>query len=381
MMDKTSIISKILLAFLVVALICVPVTAHEDSASDFAGEIVELSKELLDLCTEIHDQTEYIADDESLDTELSELAESIHLFSHELESVADDVLLHAQKLQTLVASGSGNSAAVGKEIDAVNENSEKFIAMLGTKHADIHDLVFNTPESHEDYADATHDAAHAAGDVAKHIITYTGGLKDMLASGGSSPSTPQKHGAVAADITAEIADITELSIDLFVSAESILLNTKAIVKDDSVDQDIRDLAKTIHLVSHELEDIAGTLQENSVELHMLAADPVANKNAMKGIIVTMKESSAKYSAKLGSQHENIHKLVKVAPKSHEDNADGVHDACHAAKKGADNLVGHLVSLDAALDAPVPEPTSTPGFGVLAAICGIFGAVAYIGRKH
>lgn len=384
-MDKTSIISKIFLAFLVAALICVPVTAHEASVSGVAAEIVADSQKLIALCTEIHDQTEFIADDESLDAELCELAESIHLFSHELESVADDVLLHAQKLQTLVNADSGNSAAVGKEIDAINENSEKFIAMLETKHADIHDLVFNAPESHEEYADATHDAAHAAGDAAKHVMTQAKELQGMLASGDAPSSPSQKPGVTATDITAELAEITEQSDKLFASAESILLDTKAIVKDDSVDQDIRDLAKTIHLLSHELEDIAKTLQENSAELKRLAADPVANKNAMKGIIVAMKESSAEYSAKLGTQHENIHKLVKVAPESREDNADAVHDACHAAKKGADNLVGHLDSLDSALDAPASgNPGSSipaPGFGVLAATCGIFGAVAYIGRKH
>ena len=384
-MDKTSIISKIFLAFLVAALICVPVTAHEASVSDVAADIVEDSQILIALCTEIHDQTEYIADDESLDAELCELAESIHLFSHELESVADDVLLHAQKLQTLVNADSGNSAAVGKEIEAVNEHSEKFIAMLGTKHDDIHDLVFNAPESHEEYADATHDAAHAAGDAAKRIMANSKELQGMLASGGAPSSPSQNPGVTAADITAELAEITEESDKLFNSAESILLDTKAIVKDESVDQDIRDLAKTIHLVSHELEDIAKTLQEDSAKLGTLAADPVANKNAMKSTIVTMKESSAEYSAKLGSQHDNIHQLVKVAPESREDNADGVHDACHAAKKGADNLVGHLGSLDSALDAPASgNPGSSmpaPGFGVLAAICGLFGTVAYIGRRE
>lgn len=392
MIERTSIISKILLAFLVAALICVPVTAHEESAEDVSAEIVEHSEELIVLCTEIHDQTEQIADDESLDMELRELAESVHVCSHELESVADHILEHALELQTLVASGFGDSAAVEEQIDEINEHCEEFIAILETKHEDVHDLAFTVPETHEEYADATHDAAHEAEEVAGHIIGHTEELQGMLAGtpAAASSSTSQKSGVVAADVTVEVTEITEHSGELFTSAESILLDTKAIVKDESVDQDIRDLAKTIHLVSHELEDIAADLQENSAELQTLAADPSANKDAMKVIIVEMQTSITEYTDKLEGQHENIHELVFIAPESREDNADAVHDVAHAAENIADHLSEHLENLEGALDAPAATPATAsgntasmpaPGFGVLAAVCGIFGAVAYIARRE
>ncbi len=388
MMKTTSFVSKILLVFLVAALICVPATAHEESAGDIAADMIKNVEEIIVLCGEIHDQTEYIADDESLPEELCELAEGIHVFSHELESVADHILGHVQKLQTLVASGSGDNAAIEQQIDLVNKYSDDFVALLGTKHEDIHDLCFNVPESHESYADATHDAAHAAGDAAKHIITQTAELKDMLvnAPAAASSSTSQNTGVAATDVTAEVAEISEHCDDLFTSAESILLETKAIVKDDTVDQDIRDLAKTIHLVSHELEDIAADLQKKSAELQTLAADPRANKDAMKVIIVDMQTSVAEYVEKFESQHKNIHELVNVAPESRKDNADAVHDAGHAAKKTAGSLTGHLNGLEAALDAPAPAnpesmPMPAPGFGVLAAICGVFGAVVYAARRE
>lgn len=397
MIERKSMISKILLAFLVAALICAPVTAHEESADDVAAEIVEHSEELVALCTEIHDQTEQIADDESLNMELRELAEGIHVSSHELESIADHILEHALELQTLVASGAGDSAAVEEQIDEINEHCEEFIAMLETKHEDIHDLAFTVPETHEAYADATHDAAHEAEEVADHIIAHTEELQEILegtpASASSSPS--QNTGVAVADVTVEITEIAEHSGELFTSAESILLDTKAIVKDDSVDQDIRDLAKTIHLVSHELEDIAAGLQENSAELQTLAADPGPNTNEMKAIIVEMQTSVTEYNDKLVSQHENIHELVFVAPESREENADAVHDAAHAAEDIADHLSEHLGDLESALDTPVSTPAATasgsasgsaesmpaPGFGVIAAICGIFGAVAYVARRE
>lgn len=393
MIENKSIISKILLAFLVAALICAPATAQEESAADVAAEIVEHSEELVALCTEIHDQTEQIADDESLDMELRELAEGIHVCSHELESVADHILEHAQELQTLVASGSGDSAAVEEQIDEINEHCEEFIAIIETKHEGVHDLVFTVPETHEEYADATHDATHEAEEVAGHIIEHTEELQVILANApaAAKSSASQNTGVAVADVKVEITEITEHSGELFTSAESILLDTKAIVKDDTVDQDIRDLAKTIHLVSHELEDIASDLQEDSAELQTLAADSTANKDAMKVIIVEMQASVTEYNDKLEAQHENIHELVFVAPESREDNADAVHDTAHAAEDVCDHLAEHLEDLESALDAPASTPAESasgnaasmpaPGFGAFAAICGLIGAVAYVARRE
>lgn len=391
-----SIISKIFLAFLVAALLCIPVSANEETAGDVAAEIVEHSEELVALCEEIHDQTEFIADDESLDMDIRELAEGIHVHSHEMESVADHILEHALELQTLVNAGSGDSPEVEEAIDEINEHCEEFIALVESKHEDIHDLVFTSPETHEDYADATHDAAHEAGEVAEHVVEHTAELQGMLAgTAAASTTSSQTTSVTSADVSVEVAEIAEHSEELFTAAESILLDTKAIVKDETVDQEIRDLAKTIHLVSHELEDIAAGLQEDSAELQRLAADPSANKAAIKEIVVGMQASVAEYTTKLESQHENIHELAFVAPESREENADAVHDAAHEAENVADHLNEHLGSLTAALDAPAAvqtaqvaastpegaEATQSPGFGVVAATFGLLGSVAYLARRE
>ena len=395
MTDSRSILSKILLAFLVAALLCLPVGAHEETAGDVAAEIVEHAEELVALCGEIHDQTEFIADDESLDMDLRELAEGIHVNSHELESVADHILEHALELQTLVAAGSGDSPEVGEAIEEINEHCEEFNILVESKHEDIHDLVFTAPETHEDYADATHDAAHEAGEVAGHILGHTEELQGMLAGTAAvSTTSSQTSGITTADVSVEVAEIAEHADELFTAAESILLDTKAIVKDETVDQEIRDLAKTIHLVSHELEDIAASLQEDSAELQMLAANPDANKAAIEELIAGMQASVAEYTTKLGSQHENIHQLTFVAPESREENADAVHDVAHEAENVADHLREHLEGLTAALDAPTAaqtaqvaastpagaEATQTPGFGIVAATLGIFGSMAYLARR-
>lgn len=393
MIERTSIISQILLAFLVAALICVPVTAHEESAGDVAAEIALQSDELFTSAESILLDTKAIVKDDTVDQDIRDLAKTIHLVSHELEDIAADLQEDSAELQTLAADPVANKAAMEDLLGDMQASAAEYNEKLAAQHENIHDLVFVIPESREDNADAVHDTAHGAEDVCDHLIENTEVLQGILAGApvATSSSTSQNTNVAVADVTIEVAEISEHSNELFTSAESILLDTKAIVKDDTVDQDIRDLAKTIHLVSHELEDVAADLQENSAELQTLAADPSANKNAMRVIIVEMQTSVTEYNDKLEAQHENIHDLVFVIPESREDNADAVHDTAHAAEKTADHLSEHLESLSATLDAPVaapaesasgnPDSTPTPGFGVLAAVCGIFGAVAYIARRE
>ena len=393
MIERTPIISKILLAFLVAALICVPVTAHEESAADVSADIALQSDELFTAAESILLDTKAIVKDDTVDQDIRDLAKTIHLVSHELEDIAADLQEDSAELKTLAADPVANKAAIETLLGEMQTGAAEYNEKLEAQHENIHDLVFVVPESREDNADAVHDAAHAAGDVCDHLIENIEAMQGILSgeSVAASSSASQNAGVAVADVTIEVTEITEHSGELFTSAESILLDTKAIVKDESVDQDIRDLAKTIHLVSHELEDIAADLQEDSAELQTLAADPGANKDAMKVIIVEMQTSVTEYTGKLEAQHENIHDLVFVAPESREENADAVHDTAHAAEDIADHLSEHLGDLESALDAPAstpaelpagnPDSTPTPGFGVLAAICGIFGAVAYVARRE
>ncbi|KAF1076389.1 PGF-CTERM sorting domain-containing protein [Methanogenium sp. MK-MG] len=397
MTDRKTIISKILLAFLVAALICVPVNAHEESADDVTvevGEIAEHSDELFASAESILLDTKAIVKDDTVDQEIRDLAKTIHLVSHELEDIAAGLQEDSAQLQELTTDPVANKAAIEELIVEMQASVAEYVEKLDGQHENIHDLVFAAPESREDNADAIHDAAHKAGEVAEHIIEHTEELQGMLSgTSAAAVSTPSSQTPCVntADVTVEVGEIAEHSDELFSSAESILLDTKAIVKDDTVDQDIRDLAKTIHLVSHELEDIAADMQENSAELQTLAVDPKANKAVIEGIIVEMEASSADYLSKLESQHENIHELVFIAPESREGNADAVHDAAHEAESVAGHLTEHISGLSAALDAPSDAPaaqtsagaeaTKSPGFGVLAAIGGICCSMAYLARRQ
>ncbi|UUX91958.1 hypothetical protein [Methanoplanus endosymbiosus] len=383
----------IFLAFFIAALMCIPVNAAEETADDVAVEIVEHSEELIGLCVTIHDETEKIADDKSLDQDLRELAEGIHVCSHELESIAEHINEHALELQNIVASGTADSVAIAEAVNEIKEHCGEFSTMVEAKHEEIHDLVFSVPESHEDYADATHDAAHEAGEVAEHIIKHTSELETIVAAEPATASAKTTLCTTNGDVTVKVTEIKGYSDELFSSAESILLDTKAIVKDDTVDQEIRDLAKTIHLVSHKLEDIGADLQEDSAELETLTADPTANEAAIKALIAKMETNTANYTAMLQEQHENIHELVFVAPESREDNADAVHDNAHSAEDIADHLSEQLTGFTTALNtpagqttqsqatlAPATAKTSAPGFSALLALCAVLGTVACLVRR-
>lgn len=189
-------------------------------------------------------------------------------------------------------------------------------------------------------------------------------------------------------------EISEDSDKLFELSEAVLLQTKVIVKDETVDQDIRALAKTIHMVSHELEDIASTMQEKSAELQILITDPVKNKAAIEETIGDIEAECNEFNEKLTVQHENVHDLVFRVPESCEANADATHDAAHEAEKVAEHVLEQTQELTAALSAP-PSPENTqsasatttnakthvsPGFGVIATI-GVLFAVLFAVRKN
>ena len=80
---------------------------------------------------------------------------------------------------------------------------------IEAKHVDIHELVFNVPESHETYADATHDASHEAGEVADHIVEHTTELETIVAGTPAASGTPKTVCVSRVDMSIEVGEITE----------------------------------------------------------------------------------------------------------------------------------------------------------------------------
>jgi len=380
----------LILVFLVAALLCGPVNAHEETAEDISAEIAEHSDELFSSAESILLDTKAIVKDDSVDQEIRDLAKTIHLVSHKLEDIGADLQEDSAKLQELTVDPAANKVAIENIIAEMKTYTANYTSMLQEQHENIHELVFTVPESREDNADAVHDAAHNAEDIADHLNEHLTELSAALdapatASAGTTKTTVCMNNG---DVTVKLTEIKGYSDELFTSAESILLDTKAIVKDETVDQEIRDLAKTIHLVSHKLEDIGADLQEDSAELEKLSADPTANEAAIEVLIAKMETNTANYTSMLQGQHENIHELVFTVPESREDNADAVHDAAHGAEDIADHLSEQLTGFTTALNSPAGEETlapatsktSAPGFSALLALCAVLGTVALLVRR-
>jgi len=181
--------------------------------------------------------------------------------------------------------------------------------------------------------------------------------------------------------------VTEISADadsLFELSEDILLETKAIVKDETMDQEIYDLAKTIHLVSHETEDIGAKMQEQSAELQTLIADPVTNKAEIEEIIVDIEAECTELNEKMESQMENMHDLCFNVPECRTENADAAHDAAHQSEKVTDHMLELTEDLAKALNAPAAtadvKSQAAPGFGVILTIGALLTAFIALRRN-
>ncbi|TQD28226.1 PGF-CTERM sorting domain-containing protein [Methanolobus vulcani] len=125
---------------------------HVSAMEDLANEIVELSET-------IHDETEYIADDEALDQEWRDYGEEVHLSSHTVEQAAEAILECIDELKPLAADPDANEAAVKNKVSEIDEHAQGIIDEL-TSHDEAVHTILELEEPYLAHAEATHDAVH-----------------------------------------------------------------------------------------------------------------------------------------------------------------------------------------------------------------------------
>jgi len=145
---------------------------------DIVNELEGQSQNLVNISKTIHDNTENIADDESLDEEIRAEAESIHLASHDLWHLAEHVCQHVEGLEGLCGDPQTNEMEAKAELDEIAEHLEEYATILEDQEDSVHSVLFAVPESHMEYADATHNALHEAEDVINDI---TEGANELAA--------------------------------------------------------------------------------------------------------------------------------------------------------------------------------------------------------
>jgi len=151
-----------------------------EAIKEAVEELDEHAHELIEITMAVHDNTEEIADDESLKDDLRAMAEEIHVSSHELGHIAEHIHEHVEELEPLAADPEANKAEIKEALDEIVEYLGEYAGVLEAKHDLVHKVLFKTPDSHKEYADATHDAVHEAEGIVEHMVEHAQELAGLV---------------------------------------------------------------------------------------------------------------------------------------------------------------------------------------------------------
>ena len=166
-------------------------TGIAESPEKVQGLLLELdaqSQELVNVTKAMHDNTEQIADDESLDEDVRAKAEAIHLASHDLWHLAEDVCQHVEEINDLCSDPQANKREINESLDEIVEHLGEYTSIQEEQEDSVHSILFAAPESHKEYADATHDAFHEAEGIISNLVE---GIKELAATVGVEVKTAE----------------------------------------------------------------------------------------------------------------------------------------------------------------------------------------------
>jgi len=389
---------SILLAIIMVMLACsFPVSAHEETPAAIVAEIGEHAEELSTVAGNIHDETEMIADDESLDEALRAKGEEVHLSSHDIDHCAQELLRSVETLNGLVADPEANMDAIEAEIADMKEYIEECEGVMESKGDIVHALGSEVPETHAEYADNTHDYYHEAEAVLRDIDSHVGELEESLGIGTASAASAAP---VSGNVAVALDDVEEHANELLDYAGKIHDETEYIADDEALSEDIRAVGEEIHLSSHDIEHCAKEVLEHVENIRGLAGDVEANKATINEEIGEMNEHLEECSGIIESKHDKLHELTGMVPETHAEYADNTHDYYHETEYIVADIQEHVAELQEAIENPtseaeakaVPEAetdedaaeeesgNSAPGFGLVLAVAGLLCMVSLLRRK-
>jgi PGF-CTERM protein len=389
---------SILLAILMVMLACsFPVSAQEESPTAIVAEIGEHANDLSTVAGNIHDETEMIADDESLDEALRAKGEEVHLSSHDIDHCAQEILRSVETLNGLVADPDANMDAIESEIADMKEHIEECEDIMESKDDIVHALGSEVPESHAEYADNTHDYYHEAEAVLRDIDSRIGELEGSLGIGTASAASAAP---VSGNVAVALDEVEENANELLDYAGKIHDETEYIADDEALSEDIRAVGEEIHLSSHDIEHCAKEVLEHVENIRVLAGDVEANKAAIDEEIGEINEHLEECSGIIESKHDKLHELTGMVPESHAEYADNTHDYYHETEYIVADIQEHVAELQEAIENPTPAAeakaapeaetdeadaeeesgNSAPGFGLVLAVAGMLSMVFLLRRK-
>ncbi len=374
----------IVIALALIMVSAFPAAAHA-TAQEATDEVIEHAEELIEISSDIHDQTMYIADDESLDDDLRAAGESIHLASHDFEHIAEHIKEHAEELKGLLEDPEANEEAIMIALEEINEHADEAMELVESKEADLDKIMADTPESHQQYAEAINDVVTEAGVISNHISSHAAEVEDALGF--------TEEVVLEGDTATTVAAMEELATEMLEQAHTIHDETEYIADDEALSDDWRALGEEVHLASHTVEGASDAILEEIDELKPLLVDPVANEAAVKTSLAAIGEHSQEIMDELVAHHEAVHAIVDLEEpyKAHATTThDTVHEVEYEAKqlqKKAEKLEEALYPVEVETSEPVTsevstetQTSSTPGFGIILACMGIFAAVGLLRRN-
>lgn len=387
---------SILLAIMMVMLACsFPVSAHEETPAAIVAEIGEHAEELSTVAGNIHDETEMIADDESLDEALRAKGEEVHLSSHDIDHCAQELLKSVEALNGLVADPEANMDAIEAEIADMKEHIEECQGVMESKGDIVHALGSEVPETHAEYADNTHDYYHEAEAVLRDVDSHVGELEESLGIGTASAASAAP---ASGNVAVALEEVEVHANELLEIAGNIHDETEYIADDETLSDDIRAVGEEIHLSSHDIEHCAKEVLEHVETIRGLAVDVEANGAAIDEEIGEINAHLEECSGIIESKHDKLHELTGTVPETHTEYADNTHDYYHEAEYLVSDIQEHVSELQDAIENPTseteakaaPEPeaeaaaeesgNSAPGFGLVLALAGLLCMVFLSRRK-
>jgi len=354
--------------------------------------------------------------------EMKDTAETVHLSTHALNHIgvymgSDIGKLDPDKNREEMLFTLGKIEALRKlyqdTIDSGDFVTTMGLPITGKSPYDLIHLLIENPEvqaSPEAISAAgdVHSAVHDLQDAAKSMRLNLEELEDALAE--APASAPKESGS---EIAESVGNIDTNMVELKGAAEVIHEETKVIISGvESMPDEMKATAKTVHLSSHALKHIEIYMDSYIGKLDTYKAEPEKNKAKMlvtAGKIEALRKlyqdtiDSGDFVTTMElpitgkSPYDLIHLLienpeVQASPEAISAAGD-VHTAVHDLGDAAKSMRLNLEELEDALveleeptttASAAPTPTSTPeapGFGAAFAITGILAVAYMVFRKN
>ena len=241
-------------------------TKEELPAADIQAVIKEIDEhvhELINGTMALHDNTEQIADNETLDADLRADAEEVHVASHELLYIAEDIQELVEELEDLAKDPAANKAEMEEAIDEIKEHLGDYTEALDANHDLVDDILSTVPETHKVYAEATQDAMYELESTVEEIEEHIEELRGLLEDG-------------AAEIQVAVEELQGEASQLKRLIRKMTKPAHAIPGEIGGD---------IHTQFHRIEGFSSAIYDSVKTLDKLAADPDKNKADMRELVV------------------------------------------------------------------------------------------------